>query len=118
MHEIDRSRRVAELMKRELAILISQDLNDKRINGVTVTAVTVTKDLRQSKVWFSTIESDEKIETIEKLLNHSAGYLRHQLTKTVELRIMPTIEFIYDSSIKRGAEMTSLIDRLNKPRDE
>jgi ribosome-binding factor A len=113
MHEIDRTRRVAELMKRELAILISQNLNDKRINTVTITSVTVSKDLRQSKVFFSTIQDEDKVEIVEKLLNNSAGYLRHQLGKTLKLRIMPTIEFKFDNSLKRGIEMSTLIDRLN-----
>lgn len=118
MYEVDRSRRVAELIKRELATLISQDLNDKRINQVTLTAVTVTKDLRQAKVYFSMINEDDDVHKTEKLLNNSAGYLRHQLGKLVELRIMPSIDFVYDSSIKRGAEMSRLIDSLNKPRGE
>jgi len=118
MHEIDRARRVAELMKRELAMLISQNLNDKRINTVTITSVTVSKDLRQSKVFFSTIQDEDKTEAMEKLLNNSAGYLRHQLGKTLELRIMPTIEFKFDNSLKRGVEMSTLIDRLNSDNGE
>ena len=105
-------------MKRELAILISQDLNDKRINTVTITSVTVSKDLRQSKVFFSSIKDEDKTETVEKLLNNSAGFLRHQLGKTLELRILPTIEFKFDSSLKRGVEMSTLIDRLNSNNGE
>ena len=57
-HQIDRTERVAELIKRELAILIPRELNDTRINNVTVTAVTVSRDLKQSTVYISSM--DEK----------------------------------------------------------
>ncbi len=119
MQEVSRSRRVAELLKREIAVLIARELNDPRINTVTVTAVTISKDLRTSTVFVSSTrvsfdQSDAESIRIEKLLNKSAGYIRHLLSQTVNLRITPSLVFKYDDSIQRGMDMSRLIERLNR----
>ena len=118
MQEVDRTRRVAELLKREIAVLIARELNDNRINSVTVTGVTISKDLRISTIFVSSTQvSANRYEPesarIEKLLNKSAGYIRHLLSQTVNLRITPSLVFKYDDSIQRGMDMSRLIDRLN-----
>jgi ribosome-binding factor A len=114
MFEVDRTRRVAELIKRELAVLIARELNDNRINSVSITAVTVTRDLMQSVVYFSTISDSHEPQEIEKLLTKSSGYLRHLLSQKIDLRTTPKLVFKYDDSIQRGVEMTQLIDKLSK----
>lgn len=117
MHEVDRTRRIAELMKRELATIISHDLNDGRINNVTITAVTVSRDLKQSTAYFSSIEGENDPKTMEKLLNKSASFLRFRLSKLLEMRTTPAITFKYDGSLKRGMEMSTLIEKLNNRND-
>lgn len=114
MQEIDRTRRVSELIKRELAAIIPRELQDQRINSVTVTGVTVSRDLKQSTVYISTIDEQIDPKTVEKLMNHSAGYLRRLLSKHLDLRITPSLVFKYDNSIQRGVELTHLINELNR----
>ena len=118
MHEIDRTRRVSELLKRELAWIIPRELNDDRINGITVTGVTVSRDLRQSTVYFSHIDSPLESAKLEKLLNNSSGYLRHVVSQNVEMRTMPALVFKFDKTIERGVELSSLIDKLNRNHGE
>ena len=118
MYEVDRTRRVAELLKREIAVLIARELNDSRINSVTVTGVTISRDLKISTVFVSSAldslnRTDQESNRVEKLLNKSAGYLRHLLSQTVNLRTTPSLVFKYDNSIQRGMDMSRLIDRLN-----
>ncbi len=118
MYEVDRTRRVAELLKREIAVLIARELNDSRINSVTVTGVTISRDLKISTVFVSSAldslnRTDQESNRVEKLLNKSAGYLRHLLSQTVNLRTTPSLVFKYDDSIQRGMDMSRLIDRLN-----
>ena len=114
MHEVDRTRRVSELVKREVASLIAHDLDDNRINQVTVTAVTVSRDLRQSTVYVSTIDNQLDHGKIESLLNKSSGYLRRLLSKRLEMRTTPALVFKYDSSIEKGVRMSNLIEKLNR----
>ena len=113
MHEVDRTRRVAELIKREMAVIIPRELNDDRINSVTVTAVTISRDLKQATIYISTVDASTDPGTVEKLINRSSGYLRRILSKQLNMRTTPALVFKYDESIDRGVRMTQLIDRLN-----
>jgi len=127
MHEIDRTRRVAEVLRRELSTLIARELNDERIRNVTVNAVTVSKDLKSAIVYVSTldtgsvtsrkppvVEGQKTPPGVEQLLNNAAGFLRRLLSQNVHLRMTPELRFKYDDSIQRGVEMSSLISSLNK----
>ena len=127
MYEIDRSRRVSELLKRELATLINREVNDSRIRNVSINAVKVSKDLKHATVYISSMQeleprsgSNDKAEhsknslKVEKLLNNAAGYLRRLLSQHADLRVTPSLRFKYDDSIQRGVEMSALIETLNR----
>lgn len=122
---VDRTRRVAALIKRELAHIITRELNDNRINCATITAVTVSRDLKRATVYVCARELIAQVEkadasetvlhepaTIESQLNHSAKYLRRRLSQNLDLRTTPALTFKYDHSIQRGTEIAHLIDQL------
>ncbi|PWT76182.1 MAG: ribosome-binding factor A, partial [Proteobacteria bacterium] len=45
-----------------------------------------------------------------RALQHAAGFLRSLLSKTLSLRSVPQLEFVYDPSIERGVRLSHLID--------
>ena len=114
MQEVDRRRRVAELIRRELSTLIAREVDDRRVKMVSITAVSVSKDLKQATVYVSSVEQSAAAAEIEKTLNHAGKYLRYLLGQQIHLRVTPGLLFKYDDSIRRGMKMTTLIDSLNK----
>lgn len=111
MHQdSNRRRRVAELLKRELAVLIQHELNDPRIQGVTLTATEVTRDLSSAKVYFTCLAGAHSVKPRVTALNKAAPFLRRQLMGRLELRGVPALRFFYDESVERGAALSSLID--------
>ncbi len=106
----NRRRRVAELLKRELAVLIQHELNDPRIQGVTLTATEVTRDLSSAKVYFTCLAGAHSVKPRVTALNKAAPFLRRQLMGRLELRAVPALRFFYDESVERGAALSSLID--------
>ena len=114
MHEVDRTRRVSELIRRELSTLIAREVDDQRVKMVSITSVTVSKDLKQATVYISSVDKSDSPDEIEKVLNHASKYLRYLLGQNAHLRITPGLLFKYDDSIRRGVEMSVLIDSLNK----
>lgn len=114
MHEVDRSRRVSELIRRELSALIAREVSDQRVKMASITTVTLSKDLKQATVYISSIDQSASPVEIENTLNHAGKYLRYLLGRQVNLRTTPDLRFKYDHSIRRGLEMTALIDSLNK----
>ncbi len=117
MPDFKRTDRVAETIQRLLAQVIQQEIQDPRLPGlVTVSAVTVTKDLGHAKVYFTVFNGDP-VET-ETILNTAASYLRSVLAKTMTLRTVPQLHFVYDKSIEYGTRLSRLIDEVNTHDDD
>jgi ribosome-binding factor A len=105
-----RKERVNELMKRELVLLLKQDVKDPRLQDVVITDVIVSRDLSSAKVFFSAAEGSQKMAT--SLLNKASGFFRSRLSKELDLRHTPTLSFIYDTALNTGARMDELLKKL------
>lgn len=106
-----RSDRVAGQIRRDIALLIRNEVKDPRLGMVTVLEVSVSKDLTHAKVWFDTLNAEQGKEA-EAILNQAAGFLRHELGRGLKLRVTPNLHFFYDESQARGAALSELIDRV------
>ena len=108
-------RRVSELVRREVANVVSGQLNDPRMRLVTVTAVEVTKDIRHAKVFVTHMEQTAEPDhaAVVDTLNKAAGYIRHEISRHLDLKNCPALRFFYDHSVERGVNLSNLIDRVN-----
>lgn len=110
----ERSRRVSEVIRREVARLIAREVDDARVGMAQVTAVTTSRDLKRATVYVSSADATVSPHEVEAALNRAAGYLRRLLGQRVNLRTTPGLRFEYDHSIRRGMEMDALIAKLNR----
>jgi ribosome-binding factor A len=108
--EFPRTRRISELLRRELAQLIRTEIDDPRMAMVSLTGVLVSKDLSHAKIYVTILNdvAEERAATIRHL-NEAAGLLRHRLAHQVRMRSVPRLTFLYDESIERGARLSALI---------
>ncbi|MDC1528416.1 30S ribosome-binding factor RbfA [Gammaproteobacteria bacterium] len=104
--------KVADLLKKEIALLIQGEVRDPRVGMASVTGVKVSRDLAHASVYVTLLgkTSSEEIQEGIDALNKAAGFLRSLLAKTISLRTTPKLNFIYDDSLARGQFMTDLID--------
>jgi ribosome-binding factor A len=109
--DTNRPLRVAELVKRELAILIPRTLGDSRTHQATITYVEVSPDLKSARVYFTLLGGEAAAEPVLTAFKKAAGHLRHELAGRVALRIIPELKFYFDASIERGDRLSRLIDR-------
>ena len=105
-----RAERVNELIKRELVHLLSSGTKDPRLKDVIITDVIVSRDLTSAKVFFSV--DDESRNKVSPLLNKASGFFRTSLSKSLELRHTPSLNFIYDTAPNTGARMDDLLSKL------
>ena len=106
-----RTDRIAEMIQRKLAQIIPQEVKDPRLKGfVTISAVKVAADLRHAKVYFTILDEDKVLAA--SILNAAAGYLRSALARSITLRTVPQLHFIYDASIEYGERLSRLIDKV------
>ena len=114
MQGVDRTRRVAELIRRALADIIRDRLPDRGLGLLSITATEITRDLSRATVFITILgkeEEDQKRAT--EILNEESRILRYELSRTLNLRHTPEIEFRYDFSIERGVRLSRLIDDLS-----
>ncbi|KTC91723.1 30S ribosome-binding factor RbfA [Fluoribacter dumoffii] len=112
-----RTDRVAEMIQRKLAQIIPKEVKDPRLTGfVTISAVKVAADLGHAKVYFTVLNDDKK--TVAAILNAAASYLRGALARSITLRTVPQLHFVYDESIEYGQRLSRLIDKVNPPTSE
>ena len=104
-----RSRRVGEQIRQELADILWREVHDPRVKGVTLNAVEVTSDLEHAKIWFTALSGDHAEMT--KALQRTVGFLRRELAQRMRLRLVPSLTFVYDESVERGAHLSQLIDQ-------
>lgn len=112
-YDYSRTDRVGEQIKRELAMLIRNEVKDPRVSMVSILDVEVTKDLSQAKVYFDSLNPSEH-EACEDGLNNASGFLRRELGRLVKLRNTPSLSFIYDDTEQRANDLAHLIDQAVK----
>ena len=106
--------RINEEVLRCLSHIISRELKDPRIGEVTsVTAVDVTPDLKECKVYISVMGDEEVRRTTGAGLESAKGFIRRTLAKEINLRNTPELKFIMDNSIEYGVTMSHYIDEIN-----
>jgi ribosome-binding factor A len=112
-----RSDRVAEQVRRDLADLIRSELKDPRVGMISLTAVELTPDYAHAKIFFSTLD-DDHLEEIERGLKRAAGFLRRELGRRIHIHTLPELHFVFDRSIEHGISLSRLIDQANALSDQ
>jgi len=112
-YDYSRTDRIGEQIKRELAMLIRNEIKDPRVSMVSILDVAVTKDLSQAKVYFDALNQDEH-EACEQGLNNASGFLRRELGRAIKLRNTPSLKFIYDDTEQRANDLSRVIDQAVK----
>lgn len=105
-----RAQRVGEQIHHELAGLLREGVKDPRVGRVTITAVEVSADLSHAKVFVTHLAGREHADEAVRALQHTAGYLRTELSHRMNLYSVPQLHFAYDDSIEAGMRLSQLID--------
>jgi len=116
-----RADRVSEAIKREISVMLTQELKDPGIHFVTVTTVETSDDLRNARIFVS-VMGDEKTrqETMEGL-ERAKGYIRGELGRRLQLRYTPEIQLHLDRSLDHAIKIKNILNQLKsegKPGDE
>lgn len=107
-HRLDR---VNELLKREIGSVLQKDY-EWHGKLVTISAVEVTQDLKEGKVWTSVLGGDAG-PVIDRL-NREHGSIQGKVMKRVVLKSTPVLRFVHDASAVRGVDLVNLLDEVDK----
>ena len=110
----NRLNRIDEEMKKEISHIITYDLKDPYITGlISVTKVKVSGDLKYAKVYVSMLNAKDNKQVLAAL-KKSAGFVRTEVAKRINLRTTPEIIFIFDDSIEYGARIDTILKNVIK----
>ena len=103
--------RINDEVKKELSMIL-REVKDPRISDafISVTAVDVSGDLKFAKVYYSAMMGDKK--EVAKGLKSSAGYIRREIARRLNLRMTPEFSFYEDHSIEHGAKISKLLNGI------
>ena len=109
----NRLERINEDIQRELSSLL-RSIKDPRVNQgmISVTAVDTSGDLHYARIFISVYNLQSEKE-FKKGLKSASGYLRRELSRTLNLRNTPELIFELDRSIERGARINTLLHDLD-----
>ncbi len=115
-----RTERAGEAIREALSLVILHELQDPRLPGIfTLTAVRVTPDFSDAKVYFTQVPDGEKdIADSLAMLESATGFLRKRLAQEVNLRITPRLRFYHDEQARRGERIEMLLEEEARKRKE
>lgn len=118
-----RQNRINDAVTLEVSQIV-REIKDPRVSDcmLTITAATVTPDLKYAKIYYSVLGMDGDAEMLKELakgLRSASGFVRSQLAKRLNMRATPELTFIHDDSVKHGAEIAAIMNGLDiKPLED
>ena len=111
--EYSRSERVADQIQREVAEIISRELDDPRIGRVTVSGSSLSKDLSNATLYI-TLPVDGDVKRALEGLNRASGFVRRRLGQRVRMRYVPRLRFAHDATLDRATRVGELLDSVTR----
>lgn len=107
-----RTLKAAEAIREVVSMAILTDLRDPRIQGVTVTFVEVSPDMRVAKVHVSIMGTDATQKLCLKGLQSSAGFLQQKVAKRIDTRYTPVLRFELDMGVKKSIAIAKTLSEV------
>lgn len=103
-------------MHHEVADILQRKIKDPRIGFLTVTAVEISDDLRNAKIFVSLYGGDR--EETSKGLESAKPFIRAELGRRMRLKFMPEIIFRFDDTAEKGAHIMTLLRGIEREKGE
>lgn len=99
-------------MREEIAEVVGFELDDPRLEIVTVTDVKVSDDLRDAKVFVLISGKEDEINAALKALRHAADFVRQQVAMNLSMRFAPHLHFVRDTAEENASRVSSILSEL------
>lgn len=107
-----RPERLAETLRAEITEIVGYELEDPRLEAVSVTDVRVSADLRDAKV-FVVVQGDEKeIREAMRALHNAENFVRGQVALNLNIHHAPHIHFVRDTVEEKAGRIEEILEEL------
>lgn len=109
-----RMEKVNEQVRREISLILQQEMSDQRFLFVTITKADVSPDLRNAKVYFTFLGDVQQAGQAKEMLKKASGLIRRYLGARITLRFTPELNFVLDRSMEMGRIIDKAIEERTR----
>lgn len=106
-------KRVEMIILRSVSETISFKVRNPHLGFVTVTDVQLTNDYSYAKV-FVTFLGDGPVPAKMKILDESKGFIRKELSASLDIRKIPELRFVYDETAVKAEKIEAILSKIKK----
>ena len=106
-----RTVRVNELLRLEISEQLHRRWPTESVR-ITITAVDVSPDLREARIFYSVIGGKEDRAAARRLFERATKTLRMEVSKRVILKYTPAYRFVEDKGVAHGVSVIDLLDQV------
>jgi ribosome-binding factor A len=107
--------RVADLLRKIVSEALMTKVHHHGLEGVTVTDVHVSPDIKHARVYYRVMEMGKRVE-INKELEKVRPIIQKELGSQMKTRNTPHLKFEYDESFEYGSRIDNLLASIRKNR--
>lgn len=107
-----RLKRISDRIRDELAEMLVKEVQDPRLSGISVTDVSVDRELAYADIYVSAVEGHERTREVLEGLHSASGFLRRELSVRVDLRVFPRLRFHWDVTPERADHIERVLASL------
>ena len=106
--------KVSSLLKKEITLILQNDLENNLIRDhfVNISKIDLSGDLQHCKIYITSTAEEKVSQEIVENLNNAKSLIRHNLGKRIEMRRVPEIIFKEDIVFDKGLSVLKLLDEL------
>jgi ribosome-binding factor A len=107
-----RTRKVNEMVREAVAIILSEEVADPRLDLVTVTSAEVSPDMMVANIYVITHGGPERYAELLEGLESAKGRIRSLLGQRITLRFTPELRFLIDTSVDEGMRISEALKEV------
>ena len=112
-----RMEKVNRELQKQIMMIIQKEIDDPDMDFLSITRVETTKDLGESRVYYSLL-NEENLAKAKQTLDRMCRFIRGSLAKKIRLKVLPQLHFIPDDSIKYSVDIYKRIEEINKSEEK
>lgn len=109
-----RAARVAEVIRAEIADMLTKGIKDPRVGFVSIMGVKMSPDLKYASVYVSLYGSEKEKKSSLIGLRNAVGWIRKELGKKLRLRFTPEIRFFEDTSLDNVYQLEEIFKEIRE----
>lgn len=107
--------RMNDRLRQILSELLHREVSDPRLQGVTVTEVTLDPELLFARVYVNALGDETRKKDVLEGLKRASGFLRREAGKHIRVRNTPELHFYWDTTLEHGERLNQILDTLEIP---